>query len=103
MNLKSKAIALISGVAVATTFAFTTFTGEHLAKPKQTEGLYIYVMSEPAEEYYKLGQVGTGTVTKWDALIKTAIKNVKTSYPDAEGLIFDEVKSVGYAIQFKKK
>jgi hypothetical protein len=104
MNIKSKAIAFISGAAIVSTLAFTSVTTEnHLARPKQVEGLYVYVMSEPADEYYKLGQVGSGTVTKWDAMIKQVVKNVKTTYPDADGVIFDEVKSVGYGIQFKKK
>ena len=75
--------------------------GDHLGKPQQVDGLNVYVMSEPADAYYKLGQVGSGTSSKFSDMLKQAIKNVKKQYPDAEGIIFDTEKNIGYGIKFK--
>lgn len=102
MKLNKKLAAIIAGSAIVTTTAFT-MVSEPLAKPRQVDGLYVFVMSEPSGEYYKLGQVGSGTNTALTKMLQTVIKNAKTQYPDATGVIFDETKNIGYAIQFKKK
>ncbi len=75
--------------------------GDHLSKPQQIDGLHVYIMSEPVDAYYKLGQVGSGTSSKLSEMLKQAIKNVKKQYPDAEGVIFDPEKNLGYGIKFK--
>jgi hypothetical protein len=76
-------------------------TGEHLGKPQVVDGLNVYIMSEPVDAYYKLGQVGSGTSSKLTEMIKMVIKNVKKQYPDADGVIFDPEKNLGYGIKFK--
>ena len=75
--------------------------GDHLGKPQQVDGLNVYIMSEPVDGYYKLGQVGSGTSSKLNDMLKQAIKNVKKQYPDADGIIFDTEKNLGYDIKFK--
>jgi len=102
--MKNKAKILLVSMAVIGLSAFTVISNiDHLAKPKQVEGINMYVMCEPVDEYYKLGQVGSGTSGQMATMLKNVAKNAKTQYPDAEGVIFDEVKGVGFAIQFKKK
>lgn len=75
---------------------------DYLAKPKQQDGLNVYIMCEPVDEYYKLGQVGSGTNTQLKYMLNTIVKNVKTQYPDADGVIVDTEKNIGYAINFKQ-
>ncbi len=75
--------------------------GDHLGKPQQVDGLSVFIMSEPVDAYYKLGQVGSGTSSKLNEMLKQAIKNVKKQYPDADGIIFDPEKNLGYGIKFK--
>ena len=75
--------------------------GDHCGKPQQVDGLNVYIMSEPVDAYYKLGQVGSGTNTKLSEMIKQVVKNVKKQYPDADGAMLDAEKSLGYAIKFK--
>ena len=75
--------------------------GDHLGKPHQVDGLSVFIMSEPVDGYYKLGQVGSGTSSKLAEMLRQAIKNVKKQYPDAEGIIFDTEKNLGYGIKFK--
>ncbi len=95
---------LLSFAAVAI-IALSAFkladTKDHLAKVQKVDGLSIYVMSEPADGYYRLGQVGSGTTSQFNSMIKNVVKNVKTQYPDAEGAIFDAEKNIGFAIKFK--
>ncbi len=94
-----KKILLMCSIVVLSLSAMAS--GEHLGKPQQVDGLSVYIMSEPVDAYYKLGQVGSGTSTKLSEMLKTAIKNVKKQYPDADGVIFDPEKNLGYGIKFK--
>lgn len=101
-----KTLITVSAVAIIALSAFQaantqTAPKEHLAKVQKMEGLSIYVMSEPVEPYYKLGQVGSGTISQFNAMIKTVVKNVKTQYPDADGVIFDAETKIGYGVKFK--
>jgi hypothetical protein len=92
-------------IIVTLSIAALSFTamaaGDHLGKPQQVDGLNVYIMSEPVDPYYKLGQVGSGTSSKLNDMLKQAIKNVKKQYPDADGVIFDPEKNLGYGIKFK--
>lgn len=96
---------LLLSLAAAVVITLTAFkladTKDHLAKVQRVDGIAVYVLSEPADGYYKLGQVGSGTTSQFNSMIKNVVKNVKTQYPDAEGAIFDAEKNIGYAIKFK--
>jgi len=93
-----KIIALFAGLIIT---LHVMAAGDRLGKPQQVDGLNVYIMSEPVDGYYKLGQVGSGTSSKLTDMLKQAIKNVKKQYPDAEGVIFDTEKNIGYGIKFK--
>jgi hypothetical protein len=97
-----KFLITVSAVVIIALTAFQNAAPkEHLAKVQKMDGLSVYIMSEPADPYYKLGQVGSGTLSQFNAMIKTVVKNVKTQYPDADGVIFDAETKIGYGVKFK--
>lgn len=100
--MRNKIALSVAVLAVAGLTAFKVVdTKDHLAKVQKIDGLSVFVMSEPADPYYKLGQVGSGTVSQFNAMIKNVVKNVKTQYPDADGVMFDHEKNIGYGVKFK--
>lgn len=100
--MKKNILVTVAALAIAGLTAFKMVdTKDHLAKVQKIDGLSVYVLSEPADPYYKLGQVGSGTVSQFNAMIKNVVKNVKTQYPDADGVIFDSEKNIGYGVKFK--
>ena len=61
------------------------------ANVEKTDGLFLFIMSKPAEKYETLGTIKTPAVVWNDKLkttIKVAVKQCKKQYPSATGVIF---------------
>ena len=76
-----------------------------LGRVNRTSGLYVFIESQPVGDYTVLGTVKkTGLVWNGkakemrDILVKRALKD----YPDAEGIIFDDI-SLDHATVIKYK
>ena len=77
---------------------------EKLATPKKIDGYYIYLYSEPIDNYEKLGRVESPSVV-WSkstkVMFSTLLKRLKKQHPKADGIILDDNMYGGTAIIFK--
>jgi hypothetical protein len=101
---------IITAVAfLLSIFAVQSFrpspSDKDLGRVNRTSGLYVFIESQPVGDYTVLGTVKkTGLVWNGkakemrDILVKRALKD----YPDAEGIIFDDI-SLDHATVIKYK
>ena len=70
------------------------------------EGMYIFLQSNPNSEFQEIGSVKkTGLVWtgKPKEMFRIILKKAKKDYPDADGLIFDDINmDHASVIKFKK-
>ena len=99
-KIKISIVALI--IAAASFTAFTQVT-EHLAKPNQQEGVYIYQNCTPVEQYTYLGTIkGQMTMNGQPSqVLKTMLHQVQKKYPAATAIIIDADMNKADAIMFK--
>lgn len=88
---KVLAIFILGSIALV---AFKQGEDKGLARVNRYQGYYIFVQSQPINEYDVLGTVKkTGIV--WtgypDEMFNTLIRRMKRDYPIADGIIFDDV------------
>lgn len=96
-------ISIVALVIAAASFTAFTQVTEHLSKPNQVEGIYVYQNSTPVDAYIFLGDI-KGQAT-WSgqpsAVLKTMINQVQKKYPSATAIIIDADMNKAEAIMFK--
>lgn len=89
--MKTFLFLLVAGCIVAT--GFTVLSDKNLARVKTYQGFYLFMQSEPVQEYEVLGTVKkTGIVMSDspDAMLNTLVKRTAKDFPQTEGIIFDD-------------
>lgn len=84
---------IFAAIAIAAV-AFKPETQRELARVNRVSGVLVFLESQPVNEYEVLGTVKKGGIV-WngkakemrDILVRRALKD----YPNAEGIIFDDV------------
>jgi hypothetical protein len=74
--------------------SFTAPIANNQAIVKPYNGLNVYILSTPFNEYTTLGTVKkTGLVMSGDAknMLNTLIRRAKKEYPNCEGIIVDDI------------
>lgn len=106
--MKKLLITATVAVAIVGLFAFKQTVKKNLAEVEQIEGYYIFVNSNPVNEFTYLGTVqaggGFGSSQFTDVRDKL-IKKTKKEYPKADGIIFHFVTGKAdkaEAIMFKE-
>lgn len=83
------------GIFIVSSFSFLPANNKGAATAGQGEnGLYMFIESQPASPYEKLGEVKkTGLVWNGKApeMVKILCRRAKDDYPGAEGIIFDDL------------
>lgn len=96
-------ISIVALVIAAASFtAFTQIT-EHLAKPNQVEGFYIYQQSTPTDQYIYLGTVKPQVTMSNtpEQLLKSMINQAHKKYSNATALIVSDDMNKADAVMFK--
>lgn len=85
---------IITTCLIAMSLKQDTPVKKNLASVKQSQGIYIFMQSEPVAEYEVLGTVKkTGIVWsgKPEEMFNTILRRAQKDYPRCDGLIFDAV------------
>lgn len=94
-------------LCITTGHAQTKATGKGSAMVSLTKGMYLFIQSQPVQQYEVLGRVkksGIAWTGKPKEMISIMTRRAKDKYPTCEGLIFDtDDLSLGRAIAIKFK
>lgn len=97
---------LLATIFIATLLLGSSTITDHkndLAKVKQVEGLYLFIYSEPVNDYVYLGTVKGGF--KWTGepseMLPKLLKKAHADYPNADGLIINSDMDRAEIIKFE--
>jgi hypothetical protein len=89
-----KVILFLGVIAAIVMLSFKFIADKRAAQVNQAQGYFIFMQSQPVAEYKVLGTVKkTGLTLSGDPteMFNTILKKTKKEYPDADGIIFENV------------
>jgi len=87
-----KRIGIMLTLVLLSCAAFTTAVVKRTGEPAKQEGLYIFILSTPTDEYEHLGTVKSPGVVMskdFEDLLRTMVKRAKKEHPNADALLFN--------------